>query len=209
MPSQGGPRISATLSSSDWAQQGCLLQRRGRARSAAVSAPVGQSHGQDGASRRCGPLSPACGVRCEWVLSRGPRGGWRSRKRHPGAAGGGCVSQPRGTPWGRGDAGSSPVGWLSGLLPVCRRPGPPLCSVGQKAAHCAVPPGFLSPFSCGLTGSPLRHAGSPCCCGKASLIAPQHVGSQFPDQGSNLHPLNWKVDAYPLNHQESPQTWFS
>ena len=27
--------------------------------------------------------------------------------------------------------------------------------------------------------------------------APQHVGSQFPDQGSNLHPLHWKCR---LNH---------
>ena len=27
------------------------------------------------------------------------------------------------------------------------------------------------------------------------LVAPQHVGSYFPDQGLNLCPLHWKVDS--------------
>lgn len=32
-----------------------------------------------------------------------------------------------------------------------------------------------------------------------------HVGPQFPDQGSNLHPLNFKVDSQPLDHQGRTQ----
>ena len=32
-----------------------------------------------------------------------------------------------------------------------------------------------------------------------------HVRSYFPNQGSNLHPLHWKVDSQPLGHQESPR----
>ena len=35
------------------------------------------------------------------------------------------------------------------------------------------------------------------------LVAPQHVGSQFPDQGSNPCPLHWKADSLPLDHQGS------
>ena len=27
------------------------------------------------------------------------------------------------------------------------------------------------------------------------LVAPQYVGSQFPDQGSRLRPLHWKADS--------------
>ena len=42
----------------------------------------------------------------------------------------------------------------------------------------------------------LRHAG---------LVSPRHVGSQFPDRGSNLSPMPWKVDSLPLGHQGSPQ----
>ena len=34
-----------------------------------------------------------------------------------------------------------------------------------------------------------------CCSTRASLVASQHVGSSFPDQGSNPQPLNWKVDS--------------
>ena len=35
------------------------------------------------------------------------------------------------------------------------------------------------------------------------LVAPQHVGSQFPDQGSNPCPLHCKEDSLPLDHQGS------
>ena len=36
------------------------------------------------------------------------------------------------------------------------------------------------------------------------LVAPQHVRSQFPDQGSNPRPLHCKADSLPLDHQGSP-----
>ena len=36
------------------------------------------------------------------------------------------------------------------------------------------------------------------------LVAPGHVGSWFPDQGSNPRPLHWKADSSPLGHQGSP-----
>ena len=36
------------------------------------------------------------------------------------------------------------------------------------------------------------------------LFAPQ-AESQFPDQGSNLHPLHWKADSEPPDGQEVPQ----
>ena len=36
------------------------------------------------------------------------------------------------------------------------------------------------------------------------LVALRHVGSQFPDQGSNLCPLRWQADSLPLGHQGSP-----
>lgn len=29
-------------------------------------------------------------------------------------------------------------------------------------------------------------------------------GFHFPNQGSNSHPLPWKVDSKPLNHQRGP-----
>ena len=41
------------------------------------------------------------------------------------------------------------------------------------------------------------------CCG---AWAPEHVGSYFLDQGSNLHPLNCKADSYPLTTSEVPST---
>ena len=42
-------------------------------------------------------------------------------------------------------------------------------------------------------------------CGtRAGLVAPQHVGSWFPSEGSNLCPLHWKADSLPLDHQGSP-----
>ena len=35
------------------------------------------------------------------------------------------------------------------------------------------------------------------------------MGSYFPDQGSNPHPLHWRADSKPLDHQgSSPQTNF-
>ena len=39
--------------------------------------------------------------------------------------------------------------------------------------------------------------------GLAGLVAPQHMGSQFPDQGLNLCPLHWKMNSQPLDHQGS------
>ena len=39
---------------------------------------------------------------------------------------------------------------------------------------------------------------------RVGLVAPQHVGSQFPDKGLNPHPLHWKADSLPLDHQGSP-----
>ena len=41
-------------------------------------------------------------------------------------------------------------------------------------------------------------------CGTWTLVAPQHVGSQFPDQESNPCPLYCKADSLPLDHQGSP-----
>ena len=40
--------------------------------------------------------------------------------------------------------------------------------------------------------------------GAQAYLPTRHVGSYFPSQGSNLHPLHWKVDSYPLDHQGSP-----
>ena len=39
---------------------------------------------------------------------------------------------------------------------------------------------------------------------RTGLAVPRHVGSQFPDQGSNPRPRHWKVDSLPLDHQGSP-----
>ena len=36
------------------------------------------------------------------------------------------------------------------------------------------------------------------------LVVPWHMGSQFPDQGSNTSPLHGKADSQPLDHQGSP-----
>ena len=62
-----------------------------------------------------------------------------------------------------------------------------LCSCGAQAPErvgsVAVARGLSS---CGAQAQQLRHAG---------LVAPQHVGSQFPYQGSNPHPLHWEVDS--------------
>ena len=40
------------------------------------------------------------------------------------------------------------------------------------------------------------------------LSCPRHVGSQFPDQGSNPCPLHWKADSQPLDHQGNPKNCF-
>ena len=37
------------------------------------------------------------------------------------------------------------------------------------------------------------------------LVAPRHMGSYFPDQGSNPCPLHWKADSSPLDHQGVPK----
>ena len=36
------------------------------------------------------------------------------------------------------------------------------------------------------------------------LVAPQHEGSPFPDEGSNLRALHCKADSLPLDHEGSP-----
>ena len=36
---------------------------------------------------------------------------------------------------------------------------------------------------------------------RVGLVALQHMGSSFPNQGSNLHLLPCKVDSEPLDHQ--------
>lgn len=38
----------------------------------------------------------------------------------------------------------------------------------------------------------------------SNLVAPWHVGSWSSDQRSNPHPLYWKTDSLPLDHQGSP-----
>ena len=40
---------------------------------------------------------------------------------------------------------------------------------------------------------------------RVGLVALQHVGSQFPDQGSNPRPLHWKVDSYSWTTREVQQ----
>ena len=53
-----------------------------------------------------------------------------------------------------------------------------------------------------------RHAGSFIEVHILSLVAVltlRHVGSEFPDQGSNPRPLHCKVNSQPLHHQGSPQ----
>ena len=44
--------------------------------------------------------------------------------------------------------------------------------------------------------------------GLAGLVALQHMGPQFPDQGLNLCPLHWKMNSQPLNHQGSSYLLF-
>ena len=45
--------------------------------------------------------------------------------------------------------------------------------------------------------------------GVRGLVAPWHVGSYFPDQGSNPRSLHWKADSSPLDHRGSPLPWRS
>ena len=56
---------------------------------------------------------------------------------------------------------------------------------------------FFYLFIFGCTWFQLWHVG---------LVAPQHVGSQFPDQGLNLHSLHWKADSQLLDHQGRPRS---
>ena len=66
---------------------------------------------------------------------------------------------------------------------------PGLCSFGTQV------PERVGSVVCDARALQLWHAG---------LVAPRHVGSQFPNQGSNPSPLHWKVDSLPLNHRGSP-----
>ena len=53
-------------------------------------------------------------------------------------------------------------------------------------------------LSCGTQDLSLQHAGSFVAAHgllSSCLVALQHVGSYFPDQGSNPRPLHWKVDS--------------
>ena len=55
----------------------------------------------------------------------------------------------------------------------------------------------------------LTTSGLHCCMRDPSLwyvgsAASQHVGSKFPDQGSNLHPQHHKVDSQPMDYHRSP-----
>ena len=63
--------------------------------------------------------------------------------------------------------------------------GPPLCYAGPlcHGLQCPEHEG-CGHEGCGHEGS--RHVGS---------VATQHMGSQFPSQGLNLHPLCCKVDS--------------
>ena len=61
------------------------------------------------------------------------------------------------------------------------------------------PSPMVSPDLLFMSASPLlpdREQASVLC---VALLATRHVGSWLPGQGSNLHPLHWKVKAYPLN----------
>ena len=40
------------------------------------------------------------------------------------------------------------------------------------------------------------------------VSAMRHVGSWLRDQGSNLHPLHWKVKSWPLASREVPPHWY-
>ena len=76
-----------------------------------------------------------------------------------------------------------------------------LSSCGTRASLQLWHVGFLSPVVAHVLQSAwaqqLWHVG---------LVALWHVGSQFPNQGSNPCPLHWKVDSLPLDHQRSPLT---
>ena len=59
-----------------------------------------------------------------------------------------------------------------------------------------------SGLSCSLLG--LRCGVWILHCTACGLVALCLGGSQCPDQGLNLHPLHWKADSWPLDHQWSP-----
>ena len=97
-----------------------------------------------------------------------------------------------------------------------RHAGPSLRHAGSFFAACGL---FVAArrlvSSCGMWVP--EHVGSVVCGTQAlqlrraaqqlwhmGLVAPWHVGSQFPDQGLNLRPLHCKVDSLPLDHQGSP-----
>ena len=63
------------------------------------------------------------------------------------------------------------------------------CGCGQPRSHCYCFKICIYFFSC--IGSQLRHVGS--LMQHASSGTLWHVGSQFPEQGSNLHPLHWTI----------------
>ena len=59
--------------------------------------------------------------------------------------------------------------------------------------------------------SGMQACGISPCGPQASLVGLAtwlHVESQFPDQRSNSHPLLWKADSKPLDHQKSPGARF-
>ena len=51
----------------------------------------------------------------------------------------------------------------------------------------------LNIYSFGCVVSQLRFKGVSIAI--EGLVAPQHVGSYFPNQDSNLHPLHWKAGS--------------
>ena len=63
------------------------------------------------------------------------------------------------------------------------------CGCGQPRSHCYCFKICIYFFGC--IGSQLRHMGS--LMQHASSVTLWHVGSQFPEQGSNLHPLHWTI----------------
>ena len=80
------------------------------------------------------------------------------------------------------------------------------------AAHGHSPVAALGGLQLWSMGSRIR--GVSTCCTLAlqlwhdGLVAPQHVGSQFPDQGLNLCALYGKANSQPLDPQRSPPFLF-
>ena len=65
------------------------------------------------------------------------------------------------------------------------------------------------PLSLQSTGS--RHPGFRSCSTDSAVVACgltcSLAGGIFSDQRSNLNPLPWQADSYPLHHQKSPSLW--